>query len=351
VTEAKSDSPVFIIGSERSGSNLLRLVLNAHSRITVPHPPHFMRYLAPIGESYGDLTVVSNRRALTRDALMLLRRHLHPWPHPINEHRVVAEASPTVFGVIAAIYEQYRIAEVKARWGCKSTFMVEYVRDVLVEYPTARFIWLVRDPRDVASSAKRSVFGYCDPFLMARLWEIQQQKGFDALQRWGPQVVHLLRYEDLVTQPEREVSRICDFLAEQIEPAMLEHHRSKAARQTAGLSESWRNAAKPIFATRIGAHESGLTRRERLLVDKATAEMKRQLGYSDNTHDNQIPEPLAVELLVRSVVLRSLVECRSILRDANYFRRMARDLTVRWLQIKALMRRLKLPSRESAATS
>jgi len=36
--------PLFILGTERSGSNLLRLICNAHSRITIPHPPHILRY-------------------------------------------------------------------------------------------------------------------------------------------------------------------------------------------------------------------------------------------------------------------------------------------------------------------
>ena len=49
------DDPLFIIGTERSGSNLLRVILDAHSRISVPHPPHIMRYFSPLVARYGDL--------------------------------------------------------------------------------------------------------------------------------------------------------------------------------------------------------------------------------------------------------------------------------------------------------
>ena len=41
-------APVFIVGTERSGSNLLRVMLNASSELAVPHPPHVMRYFAPL---------------------------------------------------------------------------------------------------------------------------------------------------------------------------------------------------------------------------------------------------------------------------------------------------------------
>ncbi|MFF5727183.1 sulfotransferase family protein [[Kitasatospora] papulosa] len=331
--------PVLIIGTERSGSNLLRLILNAHSRITVPHPPHFMRYLAPLAPSYGDLSVEHNRRLLVDDALGLLDRHIHPWPHPIDRDRVVASAGPTVFAVVAAIYDQYRAAEGKARWGCKSTFTVDHVDEVLAEFPGARFIWLVRDPQDVASSAKTAVFGHCHPYRMARLWRTQQERALAAHTRWGPHVVHRLRYEDLVARPEQELRALCAFLGEEFEPAMLAHHRSPAARRTAGLSESWRRAGEPISVGRVGAHLTGLSPRERLLVDKVTASFKVRLGYPVDAGATRVPAPSPPAEAVRSALLRSRVEFRSVRQDENYRLRLARDGYVRWLRVKSLARR------------
>ncbi|MFD9317593.1 sulfotransferase family protein [Streptomyces sp. NPDC060053] len=332
--------PVFIIGTERSGSNLLRLVLDAHSRITIPHPPHFMRFLAPLAPSYGDLTEQDNRRRLAADALTLLRVHLHPWPHPVDLDRVVQEARPTVFGVVAAIYEQHRRAEGKARWGCKSTFMVDHVDDVLAQYPGARFVWLVRDPSDVAASAKRAVFGHCHPYRMAGLWRTQQERARAALDVRGPDVVHLLRYEELVSDPALHVDRLCAFLGERPEPAMLRHHTSAAARQTAGLAESWRRAGQPIGTGRIGAHRQTLTSRERLLVDKATGPVKEALGYPVDPRAHAVSAPSATELAARSAALRTRVELRSLREDRNQRRRLSRDAYVRWLRIKCRAREL-----------
>ncbi|RKT53834.1 sulfotransferase family protein [Saccharothrix australiensis] len=339
MTPVRSSSPVFIVGTERSGSNLLRLVLDSHPNIAVPHPPHFMRYLAPLAASYGDLAVAANRRALAEDALLLLRRHIHPWPRPVDADRVVATASPSVFGVVSAIYEQHRISTGKARWGCKSTFMVDHVDDVLREYPDAKFVWLVREPRDVAASAKRSVFGHCDPYLMARLWAAQQRRGLAALRRHGPDVVRLLRYEDLVRRPREEITALCDFLGERADPAMFEHHRSTAARQTAHLSESWRKTAEPISARHVGAYRGNLSRHELLLVDKVTADLKERFGYPVDPDAERTATPLLAVRAARSAVLRCAVEFRSLRKDRNYTRRLARDLTVRRLRLKAGLRR------------
>lgn len=337
---SRCESPIFIIGTERSGSNLLRLVLNAHSRIVVPHPPHFMRYLAPVARSYGDLADPARRRALVRDALRLLRVHIHPWSGAIDEDRVVAEASPTLFGVVAAIYEQHRIAAGAARWGCKSTFMVDHVDAALAEYPAARFVWLVRDPRDVAASARHSVFGPCQPRLTAILWREQQARAHAALAAHGPRTVHLLRYEDLVARAGAEVGRLCEFLGEELEPAMLEPHRQAAARELAALSESWRNADRPISAASVGRHAAQLSSEERAAVEREAGELMARLGYRPSPQLGAAEGPPMLALRAGELTMRVAVEVRSLFHDENHWWRWRRDATVRWLEVKARARGL-----------
>ena len=73
------------MGTERSGSNLLRLILNAHSRIAVPHPPHVLRYFAPLEAGYGDLSRRGNRARLVDDVLPAedLRQGVFTFPQPL----------------------------------------------------------------------------------------------------------------------------------------------------------------------------------------------------------------------------------------------------------------------------
>ena len=53
-------TPVFMIGTQRSGSNLLRLMINQLDQIASPHPPHIMERMHPLLDCYGDLNVDEN---------------------------------------------------------------------------------------------------------------------------------------------------------------------------------------------------------------------------------------------------------------------------------------------------
>ena len=128
-----TDAPLFIIGTERSGSNLLRLVLDAHPRITVPHPPHVMNYFGAIEERYGDLSVPASRRRAARHMAELVCIHIHPWDITPSVERLVEEADPPdLFGLFLALYDQHLESTKASRWGCKSTFMIHHVDRILL---------------------------------------------------------------------------------------------------------------------------------------------------------------------------------------------------------------------------
>ncbi len=329
-----SDAPIYIIGTERSGSNLLRLVLNAHSRIAVPHPLHMMRYFAPTEAARGDLGDPVILGKLVDEVLLLKRVHIHPWAYPIDRQRIVDEAHPKdAMGVMGSLYDQVREAEGKARWGCKSTFMVHYTERALARDPGARFVLLVRDPRDVAASSRRSVFSPYHPWLTARLWTQQQQLGLGLLDDLGPEQVHLLRYEDLLDQPEASVRALCAFLDEGFEPGMLRFHEGREAQTSAGLSESWQNTAKPVLSNNAGKYRAHLTPSEVAMVESVCGSLMQRLDYPrdhpDATFDPGLRERLEIHL--RDLGWRTTVELRSMRRDRNHWRRWSRDATMRYL--------------------
>ncbi len=332
-----SDAPVYIIGTERSGSNLLRLVLNAHSRIAVPHPLHLMRYFAPTEAARGDL---SRPRAFSRlvDEILLLKRvHIHPWITPIDRQRILDEAHPRdAMGVLGALYDQVRAHEGKARWGCKSTFMIHYADRALARDPGARFVLLVRDPRDVAASSRRSVFSPFHPYKTAQLWKHQQEIGLALLDRLGPGVVQLLRYEDLLAQPEATVRALCAFLDEAFEPDMLRFHQGREAQTSAKLSESWQNTAKPVLSGNAGKYRKHLQPAEVEVVEAVAGPLMERLGYPRDFPDAAFrPGPLArLRIGNQDLRWRVGVELRSLRRDRNHWRRWSRDATMRYLALR-----------------
>jgi hypothetical protein len=323
--------PVYIIGTERSGSNLLRLLLHAHSGIVVPHPPHLLHFLAPVEASYGDLSDRAHRRCLVEDAVRLVQAHIYAWDVPLDVDALTDEARPPdLMGVMGAIYDAARRASGKRRWGNKSTFMVHHVDRAVARDPEARFIWLVRDPRDVAVSSKTSVFSTCHPFNTGLLWAEQQGEALRHRDKLGEGQVHLLRYEDLLADHEGSLRKLCTFLGEDYEPAMLRFFEGEEARKSARLSESWKNTGRPIQHDNRGKWAKALTAEEVTMVECSTAPLMQTLGYEVSTPEATLrafSPPLArIAFLER--MYRARVELRSLRSDENHQQRRERDRTV-----------------------
>src|SRR3989338_8267058 len=149
MADKNTDSPIFIIGTERSGTNLLRLILNAHPNIAVPHPPHIMRNFSGLAPLYRNLGKDANFRRLIGDVVRSVELHPYPWGIRLDRGRIFKEASGRdLISIFFCVYGQFLESTGKRRWGCKSTFMLHHVDAVLKCYPSARFIYMARDGRD-----------------------------------------------------------------------------------------------------------------------------------------------------------------------------------------------------------
>ena len=333
-----SNSPIFIVGTERSGSNLLRLILNAHSRISVPHPPHIMRYFSPLSPYYEPLAQARNIRRLVEDVLRLVRLHIFPWSTvPSVDFVLKTLRRRELFDVCVAIYEWHARFEGKPRWGCKSTFMIDHVETIATRIPSAKLIWLIRDPRDVAASSIDSVFGPCTPLLTARLWSRQQCEGIERGSAYESKNWLRVRYEDLASDPERITDKICNFVGEAFEPAMLDFFTTRQARLGASLSRSWRLTAAPIQSTSVGSYRWRLKSTQVADVEKTTDSLMSAFGYERadclHTQDYRLLNGLA--LLLCEGGHRVRVELISMIGDRNHWRRWRRFAFLMWLRTNA----------------
>lgn len=330
-----SAPPVFILGTERSGSNLVRLLLDAHPDVVVPHPPHIVRYFTPLEAGYGDLHQDDAWRALVADVLTLIETHIHPWPWVPSVDEVVARSvGRSVFAAYVAVHEALRDHVGKARWGCKSTFMIEHGDRILERFPDARLLWLYRDPRDVAASSKRSVFSTFHPYFTAQLWDRQQRLGL-ALERRA-EVLHV-RYESLVTGGEAEVRRIFDHVGVPWVPEVMQFYQRDEAKRTASLSESWQNTADPIKATSVDRWRAELTPEEVEALETVVGATMTTLGYPLATAANLHPSLAQHARWAAEEQWHWLqVEARSLRKDANVGRRWRRALLLARLRRRRL---------------
>lgn len=330
--------PIFIIGTERSGSNLLRLILNAHPDIAVPHPPHVMAYFGPIEKCYGDLTREANFRRLTKDVVAHIRGHIHPWEVSLDVDALVRDVRPrSLFGLYAALYEQWMTAAGKSRWGCKSTFMIHYVDRILTQYPGARLIWLVRDPRDVALSSRESVFNPFHPYYTAQLWTQQQELGLKLEASLPKSNLLRVTYEDLITDPRGTVERICQFIKVSFDPCMLRFFETKDARTSAGLAQDWQNTAMPILSGNANKFLSRMTADEIATIETVAGNTMRKLAYEPvGAGDTREPPGVLRRARYRlgNELLRLRVEYRSVRTDRNQWLRWRRSIRMSALKIR-----------------
>ncbi len=337
--------PIFIIGTERSGSNLLRLILNAHSGIHVPHPPHILRFFAPIEATYGDLRQDARFLRLIDDILLLLRVHIHPWTFEPHRDAVFKKApSRSVFGAFAALYELSLIQSGKRRWGCKSTFVIEHVPAVLSHFPRARFVHLLRDPRDVAASSTRSVFNPYHPYFTAELWKRQQRLALDLASTLPAESMLTIKYENLITKTQDTLSRLFRFLGESFEERTLHFFETDEALRSSSLSESWKNTSSPMLKNNHHKFIRELSPGQIADVEFVAGPTMLRLGYTlhsprkTSLHHSPLSRVYHRSgMRLQDLFMRSRVEFRSILKDRNHWRRWARDSTAALLKLRRLL--------------
>lgn len=273
-------NPIFIIGTERSGTNLLRLILNMHSSIFVPHPPHIMKYFHPIIHRYGDLNKDNNFKKLISDVCRMVELHSYQWDIIPNRVKIFEKAKDrNLISIYFEIYDQYLEFAGKKRWACKSTFMIEHIPEILRYFPDAKFIYMVRDGRDVAVSSKLSVFNHFHVFYIAKLWKKEQELGLHWLENLSSNQIILLKYEELITQPASMIRKVCLFLDETFEDKMLQYHNSSEAIKSGSLSISWENTSKPVMSNNKEKFRTILSRKEIIIFEAIAFRELNKLGY------------------------------------------------------------------------
>jgi hypothetical protein len=218
--EAVTSAPFFIVGSGRSGSTLLRMMLCSHSRLTIP-PETW--YLLPLLQRFKIDRPLSTAEIL--DAVSIMTHH-YRWPDmKLDAQELRSEVSqltePYLRDVVEVVYRWHLRAEAKVRWGDKTPIYIEILLELGMMYPNSKFIHLVRDGRDVAKSFQATDWVSRWLHDNTREWT----RALECQQRWErSELRHRIlqvHYEDLVLETEATLREICQFIGEEFEPQML----------------------------------------------------------------------------------------------------------------------------------
>jgi hypothetical protein len=289
-----SKQPILLLSTERSGSNLVRSILNTHEEISAPHPletAYPWRKVTPPSE-------MSDKRArkLLRDVLINKNYSFHPLESSVSVDDVHAEyesleRSHSLLDLQKSLYTVYAKEEGCSAWASKYPALWDCLDDIFEYYrdPDPKFVYLVRDVRDVVLSFKTSNVGKYHPYFNAKRWENEQSKGVELLEEHGDSV-HLLRYKDLLRDPESVVRDVCDFLGMEYDERMLfyyETEEAKAASESAGALE---NLDSPIMSDNYDKFRERLPEEETKITEKVAGDLLEYFGYDRVYSEDELDE-------------------------------------------------------------
>ena len=290
---------IFMIGEQRSGSNLLRLMLEQHPRITAPHPPHILQRMMPLLSVYGDLGSKSAFSQLIEDVCELIHRNPVPWDAvELDEEEVFRRCRErSLVAVYGAVMDLYAEVEMADHWVCKSMQNVRWINHLEHYFDEPLYIYLYRDPRDVCLSFTKAVVGEKHPYFIAKKWEELQQLCLAARDKIGEKRFFAISYESLVADPVTELRNLMDFLSLDYHPDQQQFYHSRAAWEAAHASKLWENVEKPIMRSRVGQYRKGLSFDQIHIIESVAGETMRLLGYKPEVISISPPLDFTPELV------------------------------------------------------
>jgi LPS sulfotransferase NodH len=284
-------APVVVLGVSRSGTTLLKEMLDAHSELAIPTESYFIPQLY---DRHGDRP---EAEAFLADLGRLAR--VAEWGVSPDGVRGRLPERPSFAEAVRAVYLEYAEAHGKSRFGDKTPAYMQQLDLLERVFPGAQYVHLIRDGRDAALSfvamRRRPRFNWARPRGIAGFgWQWQLE--VEGARRFGRSVrpgrYLELRYEELVVEPEAVLRRVCEFLGLAFEPAMLEYHRRVEPDR---LEDHPRLAQPPTPGVRRWREEMSAGDTE--LFEAVAGDLLAELGY-----ERAYPQPsVAVRARARLV--------------------------------------------------
>ncbi|MGW4368025.1 sulfotransferase family protein [Nocardia takedensis] len=244
-----------MIGTQRSGSNLLRLMLNAGGSILAPPSAHELRDMLRFSALYEPLDNTRNRIRLAADIITLVRANALEWPEDhLDEIGLLSHLTGnTLTHFVLALYDQAAIRSGRVGWINKCLENAHYFAHLEVASSDLLYLHLVRDPRDVALSFENAPIGPKDPRVIALQWSKDQQVGRAITTRF-PERSYTLRFEDLVRTPEASLEDLSNWLGFPHNVAAFDYYKRSDAVRAATLSPLWSNLSSAPISERADAY-------------------------------------------------------------------------------------------------
>jgi protein-tyrosine sulfotransferase len=263
---SESGPPIFVVGCHRSGTSLLRRILDSHPSIACPPESKF---LLPLTDLLRDDASMRGLSSMGYDREDVVR---------------------TVAAFASRFFDGYASAAGKARWADKTPNYVGRLSELWELFgPQARFVLIVRNGLDVVFSlvdAGRHYPAIDDSVEQAggdrrigaaHFWR-DQNRMLEAFRLEHPEATHVVRYEELTTVPEPVLRSMFGFLGEAWDPRVLDYQRFPHHAGFEDPDVRIRGRIEPNSGRSLGWPEE-----ERRRVTEACEPMLSRLGYVERT--------------------------------------------------------------------
>lgn len=276
-------APVFLLASERSGTNLLRRRLTERQgRVFGPSPLHLLKHLYFAEPYYGDLQDDRCFTNFIEDALGLAYHHFSPWDVKYRPAEVL-DAYPKISGKVRSsvglmhvLYTMYSHSKGYDSYFCKDNNLFDFVSDIRLVIPNARFVYLHRDPRDVVLSQRQRPLQNRGIAYLAQLWRDEQIKCIrHASTLFTEGGLIRVSYEDLIAREDEVMTNLCRSLD------IVESEGCEAVFNTEKTDiHEWANLEQPTISNNSGKFMKGLSRSTIRKIEAICWYQMRWLGYS-----------------------------------------------------------------------
>jgi hypothetical protein len=278
----------FIVGVSRSGTTLLRMMLDSHRDLAIPFETHFLPHI--ISRAKSGLTATDFNQIVIQS---------QSWPNMAIAAEALIDAVEEieVFSPSKGLRAFYRLCAGrfgKQRWGEKTTHYVRIMNQIEELLPEAHFIHVIRDGRDASISLKKLWWGPGDDIeAAARLWvaDINRARAQASCLRHYMEI----RYESLVLEPVNTLRKISDYISIGFDQNMLKYYETAGDRledmiqpvlppQTTDLDlDTFRsihlNTKKPPDRSRIGRWRAEMSLDDQVRFESIAGSLLHDLGY------------------------------------------------------------------------
>jgi hypothetical protein len=285
ISKSESIPFFFIIGRARSGTTLLRCLMDAHPQLNIPLECEFIIYLQP---RYGKIKTWDEKDILAFYSDLIDFPKFDFWvvdQEKLKKDLLNCVGENSYERICRVVYLNYQsffeknelkmIGDKNPNY-CLQTINLEKL------FPEARFIHITRDYRAHIASMVRAKFESPIYSSLAFRWKFMN-KAVDNHKKSNPAKFYTLRYEDLVSNPEKYLREICVFLGIDFSFEMLNYHskldQMLAIYPTDLIHLYHKSLLKPINAENLNAWQNELTRDQIKTCDIVVGSYAEECGY------------------------------------------------------------------------